>query len=247
LIVICVYYKNFINAIINNIFAKINFRQTQMYILNIETSTKNCSVAIAKSGEMIICKEVAEQAFSHSEKLHIFIDEIIKNTKISYTNLSAVAISAGPGSYTGLRIGVAAAKGFCFALDIPLIALDSLCVLAKQLIISQGLIIPILDARRMEVYTAIFDENHHKISDTKAIIIDENSFDQISGKAYFIGDGVEKCKSALQRENFMFTGDILYPSAKDMCRLSFEKFQQKEFENLAYFEPFYLKEFFTKK
>jgi len=218
-----------------------------MYILNIETSTKNCSVAIAKSGEIIICKEIAEQDFCHSEKLHIFIDEIIKNTKISYADLSAVAIGSGPGSYTGLRIGSSTAKGFCFALDIPLITLDSLLILAKQLTINQGLIIPMLDARRMEVYTATFDENHHKISDTKAIIINENSFEQISEKAYFIGDGAEKCKSVLKKENFVFPDEIIYPSAKEMCGLSFEKFQRKEFENLAYFEPFYLKEFFTKK
>jgi len=218
-----------------------------MYILNIETSTKNCSVAIAKSGEVIALKEIAEQEFSHSEKLHIFIDEIIRKTKILYRDLSAVAIDFGPGSYTGLRIGVSSAKGFCFALDIPLIAIESLLVLSKQLTINNGLIVPMLDARRMEVYTAIFDENHNKTSDTKALVIDENSFDQITQNLYFIGDGAEKCKSVLNNKNFVFIDKIIYPSAREMCKLSFDKFQRQEFENLAYFEPFYLKEFYTKK
>jgi len=218
-----------------------------MYILNIETSTKNCSVAIAKFGEIVAVRELAEQDFSHAEKLHVFIDELIKKKGISYDDLTAVALSAGPGSYTGLRIGTATAKGFCFALNIPLIALGSLCVLARQISINDGVIIPLMDARRMEVYTGVFDQNYHKILETKALIIDANSFNNITQKAYFIGDGVEKCKTVLQRENFMFLDNVIYPSAKEMCAVSFEKFQRKEFENLAYFEPFYLKEFFTKK
>jgi len=218
-----------------------------MYILNIETSTKNCSVAITKFGEIVAVQELAEQDFSHAEKLHVFIDELIRKTGISYNDLVAIALSVGPGSYTGLRIGTSAAKGFCFALDIPLIAIESLYILAKQIAIDQGIIIPLLDARRMEVYTAIFDKNYNKISETKALIIDENSFDTITQKAYFIGDGVEKCKVVLQRENFVFLDEVVYLSSKEMCAISFEKFQQQKFENLAYFEPFYLKDFFTKK
>ena len=218
-----------------------------MYILNIETSTKNCSVALAKEGNPIIIKEIAEQNFSHSEKLHLFIDEVLKQAGISYKELAAIALSKGPGSYTGLRIGASTAKGLCFALDIPLIALDSLQILALQVTHQGGLIIPMIDARRMEVYTATFDSNHNKISDTQALIIDENSFSQITQKTYFIGDGAEKCKPFLQRENLIFLDQIIYPSAKEMSLLSFEKFVAQEFENIAYFEPFYLKEFFTGK
>ena len=218
-----------------------------MYILNIETSTKNCSVSLAKEGKTVTIKEIAEQNFTHSEKLHLFIDELIKKTGISYKDLSAVALSKGPGSYTGLRIGTSTAKGLCFALDIPLIAIDSLEILAKQVNLNDRLIIPMIDARRMEVYTAVFDQNHNKISETEALIVDENSFDKITQKTYFIGDGAEKCKSILQRENFIFLTEIIYPSANEMSELSYQKFQQKAFEDTAYFEPFYLKEFFTGK
>lgn len=225
---------------------KIIFKR-YMYILNIETSTKNCSVALAKEGNTIFIKEIAEQNFSHSEKLHLFIDEVLKQAGISYKELSAIALSKGPGSYTGLRIGASTAKGLCFALDIPLIALDSLQILALQVTHKDGLIISMIDARRMEVYTATFDSNHNKISDTQALIIDENSFSQITQKTYFIGDGAEKCKPLLQRENLIFLDQIIYPSAQEMSLLSYEKFVAQEFENIAYFEPFYLKEFFTGK
>lgn len=218
-----------------------------MYILNIETSTKNCSVTLAKEGNTVIIKEIAEQNFSHSEKLHLFIDEILKQARISYKDLSAIALSKGPGSYTGLRIGTSTAKGLCFALDIPLIALDSLQILARQVTHKDGLIIPMIDARRMEVYTATFDSNYNKISKTQALVIDENSFSQITQTAYFIGDGAEKCKPFLQRENLIFLDKIIYPSAQEMSLLSFEKFLAQEFEDIAYFEPFYLKEFFTGK
>lgn len=218
-----------------------------MYILNIETSTKNCSVSLAKEGKTVTIKEIAEQNFTHSEKLHLFIDELIKKTGISYKDLSAVALSKGPGSYTGLRIGTSTAKGLCFALDIPLIAIDSLEILAKQVNLNDRLIIPMIDARRMEVYTAVFDQNQNKISETEALIVDENSFDKITQKACFIGDGAEKCKNILQRENFIFLTEIIYPSANEMSELSYQKFQQKAFEDTAYFEPFYLKEFFTGK
>lgn len=218
-----------------------------MYILNIETSTKNCSVSLSKQGKTVILKEEADQNFTHSEKLHLFIDEILKEVSVSYKQLSAVALSKGPGSYTGLRIGTSTAKGLCFALDIPLIAIDSLTILAQQVQLKNGLIIPMIDARRMEVYTAVFDENHNKKSEIQALVIDENSFSDISEKVYFIGDGASKCKSILTQENFIFLDDIIYPSAQEMAILSFKKFQAKEFEDIAYFEPFYLKEFFTGK
>lgn len=215
-----------------------------MYILNIETSTKNCSVSIAQNGKTIALKEVAEERFSHSEKLHVFIDNLLKENQITYKDLNAVALSGGPGSYTGLRIGTSTAKGLCFALDIPLIAVDTLLVLAKQ-VNEDSLIIPMIDARRMEVYTAIFDATHNPATPVQALVIDENSFAEISEKAVLIGDGAAKCKEVLNRENFIFLDEIRYPSAREMSEISFDKFQKKEFEDIAYFEPFYLKEFYT--
>lgn len=215
-----------------------------MYILNIETSTKNCSVSIAQNGKTIALKEVAEESFSHSEKLHVFIDNLLKENQITYKDLNAVALSGGPGSYTGLRIGTSTAKGLCFALDIPLIAVDTLLVLAKQ-VNEDSLIIPMIDARRMEVYTAIFDATHNPATPVQALVIDENSFAEISEKAVLVGDGAAKCKEVLNRENFIFLDEIRYPSAREMSEISFDKFQKKEFEDIAYFEPFYLKEFYT--
>ena len=135
------------------------------YILNLETATKNCSVSIAKNGETIICKQMAEEGYSHAEKLHVFIDAVLKESTIDFKDLDAIAVSQGPGSYTGLRIGVSAAKGLCFALDIPLIAVDTLAVLAAQVTKKDGIIIPMIDARRMEVYSAVFNSNQIKISE----------------------------------------------------------------------------------
>ncbi len=213
------------------------------YILNIETATKNCSVALAKDGKTIVSKEIAEEGYSHAERLHVFIEEIIKEAGIDFQDLSAVAVSQGPGSYTGLRIGVSAAKGLCFALDIPLIALDTLQVLASQAIVSDGLVIPMLDARRMEVYSAIFNFNFDKIRAVEAEIITEDSFLDFQETLYFIGDCAEKCKAVLTKQNFVFLEEIKYPSAKEMSFLSFEKYKKNDTVDVAYFEPYYLKDF----
>ncbi len=213
------------------------------YILNIETATKNCSVALAKEGKTILCKEIAEEGYSHAERLHVFIEEIIKETGITFQDISAIAVSQGPGSYTGLRIGVSAAKGLCFALDIPLIAVDTLQVLASQAKVSNGLIIPMLDARRMEVYSAIFTPNFEKKRAVQAEIITENSFEDLQETLYFVGDCAEKCKPVLTKENFIFLEEIKYPSAKEMSFLSFEKHKKNDTVDVAYFEPYYLKDF----
>ena len=213
------------------------------YILNIETATKNCSVALAKDGKTILCKEIAEEGYSHAERLHVFIDEIIKEAGITFQELSAIAVSQGPGSYTGLRIGVSAAKGLCYALGIPLIAVDTLQVLASQAKVSNGLIIPMLDARRMEVYSAIFTSNFENKRAVQAEIITENSFEDFQETLYFVGDCAEKCKPVLNKQNHIFLGDIKYPSAKEMSFLSFEKHQKSDFVDVAYFEPYYLKDF----
>ena len=213
------------------------------YILNIETATKNCSVALAKNGETILCKEIAEEGYSHAERLHVFIDVVCKESEISVQDLAAIAVSQGPGSYTGLRIGVSSAKGLCYALNIPLIAVDTLHVLASQVKIAEGLIVPMLDARRMEVYSAIFNSKLEKQREVKAEVIAENSFETINETIYFVGDCADKCQSVLTKSNFIFLEEVKYPSAKEMSSLSFYKFQNSDFEDVAYFEPYYLKDF----
>ena len=213
------------------------------YILNIETATKNCSVALAKEGKTMVYKDIAEEGYSHAERLHVFIEEIIKEAGITPNDLSAIAVSQGPGSYTGLRIGVSAAKGLCYALDIPLIAVDTLQSLASQVTISNGLIIPMIDARRMEVYSAVFAPNLERKREVLAEIITENSFENLQETLYFVGDCAEKCKSVLTKENYIFLDKIVYPSAKEMSVISFEKFKISDTVDVAYFEPYYLKDF----
>jgi tRNA threonylcarbamoyladenosine biosynthesis protein TsaB len=219
------------------------------YILGIETTTKNCSVALFQNDELVNCKEIATEGFSHAEKLHVFIEEILNESQIQFKQLAAIAVSSGPGSYTGLRIGVSAAKGLAYALNIPLISVDTLTALAHQVTATDGLIIPMLDARRMEVYSAIFDFNKNKIRETEAQILDENSFSDLDKTVYFIGDASSKAKEVLKNSNFFFLDNLQYPSAKSMGNLAFEKFLIQEFEDVAYYEPFYLKDFLivTKK
>lgn len=215
------------------------------YILQIESSTKNCSVALSKEGVTIAYKEIAETGYTHAENLHVFIDDILSKSDVTCHQLAAVAVSQGPGSYTGLRIGVSAAKGLCFALDIPLIALDTLEILSKKIVVEDGFVIPILDARRMEVYAAIFSSNGEVVLPVHSKIIDENAFSELDEKLHLLGDGVLKCQGLLKKANIEFYPDILYPSAQEMSKLAYEKFKNKSFENVAYFEPFYLKEFYT--
>ncbi|NUY81622.1 tRNA (adenosine(37)-N6)-threonylcarbamoyltransferase complex dimerization subunit type 1 TsaB [Flavobacterium sp. MAH-1] len=212
-------------------------------ILNIETATKNCSVALSHNGKTVLCKEISGQGYSHAEKLHVFINEIISESGHAFADLQAIAVSRGPGSYTGLRIGVSAAKGLCFALGIPLISIDTLKVLAASANISDGVIIPMLDARRMEVYSSVFSPDLTEIRKTEAEILTEDSFSDVGQTAYFLGDANEKAKSVLTKSNFVFLDGIVFPSASEMAALSFDKFQKNEFEDVAYFEPFYLKDF----
>ena len=218
------------------------------YILHIDTTTKKCSVALAQDGELMIQKELLSEEFSHSEQLHPFIEEVLKESGLKASSLSAIAISKGPGSYTGLRIGVAAAKGLCFALDLPLIALNTLEIMVQPYEVSPySFIIPMLDARRMEVYTAIFDETKKWIQETMAEVLTENTFTSIVNEqsCLIIGDGAIKFKTLHPKINASYTNEIHYPVAKDMITLAWKKFNAKEFEDLAYFEPFYLKDFQT--
>ncbi|MEL1246609.1 tRNA (adenosine(37)-N6)-threonylcarbamoyltransferase complex dimerization subunit type 1 TsaB [Flavobacterium helocola] len=216
-------------------------------ILNIETATKNCSVALANEGKTIACKEIAEQNFSHAEKLHVFIEELLAENNLQFSDLNAIAVSQGPGSYTGLRIGVSSAKGLCYALNIPMIAIDTLQLLAKQIQIEDGIIIPMIDARRMEVFSAFYDKNHNQIRNTQAEIIDETSYQEITETIHLVGDGTEKFKNTLIYTKFVFHSDVVFPSANEMSQLSFDKYQIRDFVDVAYFEPYYLKDFVLSK
>ena len=193
-------------------------------ILNIETATKNCSVSLSKDGDVLFFREIAEAGYSHAEKLHVFIEEVLLQSKHSYSELSAVAVSQGPGSYTGLRIGVSAAKGLCYALDIPMIAVDTLAILAEQVQIEEGFIVPMIDARRMEVYSAVFNAKHTKIIETQAEIITTESFKEYNETIYFIGDSSTKCRETLTKQNFVFKEEIIFPSSREMAKLSYEKY-----------------------
>ena len=213
------------------------------YILQIETATTNCSVALSKNGKTIAVKEVND-GYSHAENIHVFIKNILAENKLEYANLSAIAVSKGPGSFTGLRIGVSSAKGLCFALDIPLISIDTLQVLAKQTQITEGVIISMIDARRMEAYTAVYNKDYQLLKAVSATVFDTHYFEDYleKGKVAFLGNAVDKLQTVLQHENAIFLEEVL-PSANEMSALSFDKFQESDFEDVAYFEPYYLKDF----
>jgi tRNA threonylcarbamoyladenosine biosynthesis protein TsaB len=222
-------------------------------ILNLETATTACSVSLAKDGKLIALKEL-DGDYTHAENLTIFIEEVLKQAKVQLNELDAVAVSKGPGSYTGLRIGVSSAKGLCYSLNKPLLAvntLESMANTAAQLaeIPAGALLCPMIDARRMEVFCALFNKSGKEIRTTSAEIIEENSFaDLLSDqKIYFFGDGAAKCKDVLSKNPNACFIDGISCSAKDMTGLSEKAFQLKQFEDLAYFEPFYLKDFVAGK
>ena len=217
-------------------------------ILSIETSTTNCSVSLSRKGKLLIVKEDYDKNYSHAERLHVYIDDVLKQAKVSVNDVDAIAISKGPGSYTGLRIGVSSAKGLCFALNKPLISIPTLESLAHQVTNHDGVIVSMLDARRLEVYAAIFDSNYVQIRETKAEVLNESSFSSYleKGKVYFIGNGVEKTKNLIVHQNAVFIDDKL-PSANEMGSLAFNKYKISDFEDVAYFEPYYLKDFVALK
>lgn len=218
------------------------------YILNIETASTNCSVALSKNGETLVLKEDYNSSYSHAESLHVFIDSVFKQAGIKPEAIDAVAISRGPGSFTGLRIGVSAAKGLCFALNKPLIAVDTLTALAHQVPANSGFVVPMLDARRMEVYACVFDTAFQQVRAIEAQILTEASFESYldQDKVYFIGSGVEKTKPIINHPNAVFiTGKL--PSANEMGQLATAKYKIGAFEDVAYFEPFYLKDFMGNK
>jgi tRNA threonylcarbamoyladenosine biosynthesis protein TsaB len=225
-----------------------------MTTLQIETATTVCSVALTRDGSVLAYKQLDERNI-HAEIITLFIEELITAAGMQYRDLDAIAVSSGPGSYTGLRIGVSTAKGLCYALDKPLIAIETLSAMADGIIAegvdNQTLLCPMIDARRMEVYTALFDVNGNVIKPTAAEIIDEHSFAGYlqNNKVLFFGDGAEKCRETLgNNANAQFiTGFV--NSATHLTRRATEKFANNDFEDVAYFEPFYLKDFLvtTKK
>jgi len=187
--------------------------------------------------------------YSHSENLHVIINEALKLAKKSFEDIDAIAVSKGPGSFTGLRIGVSAAKGLCFSLDKPLISVSTLESLANSITVeNDAFIVPLLDARRMEVYSAVFDSQYDQIRMIKAEVIDENSFSDYlnKGNVYFLGDGAGKCKDVIRHKNAIFL-EGHFPSAKQMAKLAYAKYKKNDFEDVAYFEPFYLKDFLITK
>ena len=213
-------------------------------ILCLETATPSCSVALIHNGEVLACEE-DPKGQNHSEKITLFIDSVMKKAGISYNQLDAVAVSMGPGSYTGLRIGVSTAKGLCYAASKPLIAVETLQAMACGGNFGDGLRIPMIDARRMEVYAAIFDEKLNKIKDTEAVIIDRDSFADLKKDhhLYLFGDGADKCAEIFENDDCITVVKDFHCSAKYMNVIAQRKLDARDFVDVAYFEPFYLKDF----
>lgn len=215
-------------------------------ILCLETATTVCSAALFEDGKLVAFREI-DEGFSHSEKLTVFIEEIVNETNVSIKELSAVAVSNGPGSYTGLRIGMSVAKGICYAADVPMIAVSTLEIMAARAIEelkdekSTMLFCPMIDARRMEVYCALYDSNLNVLRKPAAVIIDPMFFKDVDERIFFFGDGASKCKPHLN-DNFIYAGNI-FPSVRFMGSLAKKKFSESIFENVSLAEPVYLKEF----
>jgi len=220
-------------------------------ILNIETATQICSVSLAKDGKVIALRESNEKN-SHASLLSIFIDEVINEASISLNDIQAIAISKGPGSYTGLRIGVSTAKGLAYGLGVPLISVSTLQAMAWGLSSKlenqeNTLFAPMIDARRMEVYSAFYNSKNEIVKEISADIIDSDSYLNFlqQHKIIFFGDGADKCKEAISHENATFVE--MNPSSAFMAQIAQTKFENQQFENVAYFEPFYLKDFIATK
>ena len=215
-------------------------------ILSIETSTSICSVAIHEQGKLLALAEIKEPG-AHAEKLLLLVDEVFEKAGLSFADLDAVAVSQGPGSYTGLRIGVSTAKGIAYALDIPLIGINTLQAMAASQRVAPGdYVVAVLDARRKEVYTQTFGDSQQELSPIEAVVLEEGVFASIleKGRVYFVGDGVEKVKEEVKSANAVFIADwAISLSAKNMGVLAFNKYNRQELEDLAYFVPNYLKEF----
>ncbi len=223
-------------------------------ILCVETSSTNCSVALASdamgdkttnSFQVTHCLDFIEDnssSYSHGERLHVFIDDLLKRNNFTVQDLDAIAVSEGPGSYTGLRIGVASVKGMCYALDIPMIAINTLESLSLQNTLPSDYTIAMLDARRMEVYASVY-QGKELVETTKAVVLDEDSFSRFrkSGNITFIGTGIEKFENLIKESVHQYITSN--PTAITMCDNAVLKYKKSDTVDVAYFEPFYLKEF----
>jgi tRNA threonylcarbamoyladenosine biosynthesis protein TsaB len=225
-------------------------------ILGIETATSVCSVALVQDGRLLAIRE-SVGARDHSAALTNFIAEVITEAGLSFQQLEAIAVSMGPGSYTGLRIGVSSAKGLCYALDKPLIAIDTLKSLAWQALqkcrkdgkdTENAILVPMLDARRMEVYTAVFDQNLKFIQPVNALVATEDSFSAFESKEIiYFGDGAPKCTSLFEsKSNYTYIDNVAL-SGIAVCMLAENEFRDNNFADVAYCEPFYLKDFIAGK
>ena len=217
-------------------------------ILSIETATSICSVALHRNYQLLGSQTLMLEK-SHSTHLAVMINQLLENCQVSMSELEAVAISKGPGSYTGLRIGLSTAKGLCYALDVPLIGVNTLKAMAYQLVdvpMQVDFYCPMIDARRMEVYCMVLDKRFNVINDSWAQVVNKDSFDQWTkqGSMVFFGNGSQKCKEVLTGSNMLFMDNLL-PVADSVGLLAGERFKQERFEDLAYFEPYYLKEYRT--
>lgn len=206
-----------------------------------------CSVSLADKGELISCKEL-DNGYTHAENLHVFINDLLIQEKVIPSQLDAVAVGSGPGSYTGLRIGVSTAKGLAFSLNKPLLSVNTLKTMAmavKEKANNEMLLCPMLDARRMEVYCAFFDFDLNEVRETSAqiITVENLNFFTQSKPLVFFGDGMPKCKSLLQNLPSALFIENISPSSKQQAKLSYQQYLNKNFEDVAYFEPFYLKDF----
>lgn len=218
------------------------------YLLHIESSSTVCSVCISKDVNMLAVKEL-NNGYTHAENLHVFIEEVLKEAFISARQLNAISVSSGPGSYTGLRIGFSTAKGLAYALQIPLIVVDTLKAMTSLVIpkeATKALYCPMIDARRMEVYIGMYTHELKEVIPVKACVLDADSILLLrqADETYFFGDGMPKAKSLLQTlPNARFINDVL-PSSTALIHLAYQKYADQKFANVAYAEPFYLKDFF---
>ncbi len=225
-------------------------------ILNLETATRACSVAVSKDGEVLALKELVREQYSHSENITLFIESVMQEVGMPLAAIDTVAISKGPGSYTGLRIGTSTAKGICYALDKPLVAvgtLQGLCFVPtienrKATAAPNTLLCPMIDARRMEVYAALYDLEGNVVRPVQADVVEATTYQQWleAGPVLFFGDGAAKCKATIEHPNAIFIDDVA-ASAQGMAPCSEMAFNNSQLEDVAYFEPFYLKDFVATK
>ncbi len=221
-------------------------------VLCIETSTHNCSVAVFRNDALLACAEESSDQYIHGESLHLFIQQALTEASIDLSELSAIGVSIGPGSYTGLRIGVSAVKGMAFTLQIPIYAMESLEVLAygatDEVCGTNEVVLSVIDARRMEVYAAMFDKNANKLTSTEAIVVESDSFEEWrkGRKVVLAGDAQTKLMDVLSEEDFR-TSEVVFPSARFMIQGVLQKIQEGKSEDVAYFEPYYLKDFMAGK